>query len=50
MKNLSLNQYEEIQILTKGKCYNDDTFEKCEKKMDVENKEKLLGTFQTFQS
>ena len=51
MELLSLNNYENIQIITKGKCYtNTATFGNCTLKENVTNKEdhKLTGYFFTF--
>ena len=33
LKNFELDTYEKIQILTKGKCYYNDTFSNCKSKM-----------------
>ena len=41
MESLNLSQYEQIQIVTKGKCYTNTTLDNCTKKIDVKNKEKL---------
>ena len=47
LKRFNLNHYEEIQYITKEKCYNGTTFGKCIKKMklDGSNKDlkKILG-------
>ena len=45
MKSFNLNQYEEIQIITKGQCYTNGTFGDCTKKTNVTNKDipTLLG-------
>ena len=36
MKRLGHNQYEKVQVLTKGKCYNNATFDQCTKKVDFD--------------
>ena len=41
METFHLLQYEEIQIITKGKCYNKATFDTCSKNDNATNKEKL---------
>ena len=47
METFHLLQYEEIQIITKGKCYNKATFDTCSKNNNTTNKEKLdfLGCY-----
>ena len=41
MESLNLNQFEQIQIVTKGKCYTNTTLDNCTKEIDVRNKETL---------
>ena len=41
MRTFSLFQFERIQIITKGKCYNKGTFGNCTKKITATNIEKL---------
>ena len=43
MEALSLFHYEEIPIITKGKCFTKATFGNCTKMMDVREKLEFLG-------
>ena len=47
MESLGLNNYENIQLITQGKCYNNSTYGSCTKKTDVVDKEdlKVLGKY-----
>ena len=47
MDKLSLNNFENTQVISQGKCYNKASFGKCRKKVDVANKQdlKVLGSF-----
>ena len=48
MENLNLKDYETIQIITKGKCYNKDAiFGNCGKKFNTSNKE-ISGIYYTY--
>ena len=40
MSSFSLEQYEEIQTITKGKCFNGETFSKCVKAKDLISNQK----------
>ena len=44
MESLRLLDFENIQILTKGKCYTNENFENCKQKINETNKE-TLGYF-----
>ena len=44
METFSLKEYEKVQIITKGKCYTNATFDKCTKKIDLINKESLKNS------
>ena len=37
MNTFNLNQYEKLQIITKGKCYSNGTFSNCVRKMNISN-------------
>ena len=37
-QSLNLNHYLEIQMMTKGKCYNNANLEKCKREMPQNNK------------
>ena len=41
METLMLKEYEKVQIITKGKCYTNGTFDKCTKKIDLIKDESL---------
>ena len=41
MKSLRLNQYEEIQIITKGKCYTNGIIGNCTRKANITEEEDL---------
>ena len=46
LKSLELDTYEKIQILTKGKCYYNDTFSYCKSKMSFSDEDlRKLGLF-----
>ena len=47
MAALNLKEYENIQILTKGKCYKNSTFGNCEKSGDIKSNG-TLGFFLYF--
>ena len=44
MEILRLKEYEKVQIITKGKCYTNATFDKCTKKIDLINEESLKNS------
>ena len=44
METLRLKDYEKVQIITKGKCYTNATFDKCTKKIDLINEESLKNS------
>ena len=41
MEAMRQREYEKVQIITKGKCYTNATFDKCTKKIDLINEETL---------
>ena len=45
METLRLKEYEKVQIITKGKCYTNSTFDACTKKKNVTDEEyqNILG-------
>ena len=45
MNIINLFQYEEIQIITKGKCFTKATFGNCTKMIDVKEKLDFLGFY-----
>ena len=46
MESFKLDTYEKIQVLTKGKCYTNDTFSRCTSKMNFSSEEiSQLGKF-----
>ena len=46
LKSLELDTYEKIQILTKGKCYTNDTFSNCKSMMSFTDEDtRKLGLF-----
>ena len=44
LETLRLKEYEKVQIITKGKCYTNATFDKCTKKIDLINEESLKNS------
>ena len=46
MESFKLDTYEKIQVLTKGKCYTNDTFSRCTSKMNFTDEDiRQLGKF-----
>ena len=44
MEAMRQREYEKVQIITKGKCYTNATFDKCTKKIDLINEESLKNS------